>query len=66
MSGADLPAMSVTTSETNYCLEVTPCQEYVITVTPFSTFLDYMGPSKSTTESRIELSCLEVLGIGHG
>ena len=51
VSGADLSVLSVTTGKTNYCLKITPLQEYNITVTPFSTSLGYVGPSHNTTDS---------------
>ena len=51
VSGADLSVLSVTTGKTNYCLKITPLQEYVITVTPFSTSLGYVGPSHTATDS---------------
>ena len=49
VSGADLSPLAITTNETKFCLELTPCQEYTVTVTPFSTSPDYTGASKSKT-----------------
>ena len=49
VSGADLSPVVITTNETKYYLELTLCQEYNVTVTPFLTFLDYTGASKSKT-----------------
>ena len=48
VSGANWPLVTVTTSDTNYCLELTLCQEYTITVTPFSISPGYVGTSNST------------------
>ena len=50
VEGADISILNVTTSETHYCLdELTPCQKYNITVTPFSTSPYYVGASNRTT-----------------
>ena len=48
VKGADSLSLSVTTSDTKYCLGLSPCQEYAITVTPFSTSPNYVGASNST------------------
>ena len=48
VSGADSPSFTITTSDTKYCPELSPCQEYTITVTPFSTFPDYVDSSNKT------------------
>ena len=47
-SGVDLPPLNLTTKDTQHCPELTPCQEYKFTVTPFSTFPNYTGASNST------------------
>ena len=51
VSGPDLPVLTKTTKDTQYCTELTPCKQYNITVTPFSTFPDYTGASNSTNDT---------------
>ena len=51
VGGAELSPLSITTSETRYCLNLAPCQEYNITVTPLSTSPDYAGTSNRTTDA---------------
>ena len=54
VSGANSsPLNPVTTSDTKYWPELTPCQEYTITVIPFSTSHDYVGASNSTNTTII-------------
>ena len=48
VSGANSPLVTVTTSDTKHCLELTSCQEYTLTVTPFSISPDYVGTSNNT------------------
>ena len=43
VSGVDISPLTATISGTQYCPELTPCQEYTITVTPFSTSPNYVG-----------------------
>ena len=49
VSEAGLSLLNVTTNETQYCTELTPCQEYTVTVTPFSTFPNYTADSNDVT-----------------
>ena len=51
VSGADLSPLNATTNETKYCPELTLCLQYTITVTPFSTFPDYVGMSTTITNT---------------
>ena len=48
VSGTNSLPLTFTTSGVKYCPELTPCQEYTITVVPFSTLPDYVGASNST------------------
>ena len=41
----------ITTSETQDCPELTLCQEYTVTVTPFSTSPDYIGDNTTVTNT---------------
>ena len=50
LSGADQTTLNTTTNETSDCPTITPCQEFNITVTPFSPSLGYVGASNSTTD----------------
>ena len=49
VSKVGVSPLNVTTNETQYCTELTPCQEYIVTVTPFSTFPKYTAGSNSVT-----------------
>ena len=51
LSGEDLSPLTITINETQYCPELTPCQEYTVTVTPFSTFPYYVGMSTTITNA---------------
>ena len=51
VGGANLSPINAITSEAQYCIELTPCQEYTVTVTPFSTSPDYTGNSASITDT---------------
>ena len=51
VGGVNLSPMNATTSETQYCLELTPCLEYTVSVTPFSTSPEYTGTSNSVTDA---------------
>ena len=53
VSGEDISPLTATTSETHYCPELTPCQEYTITVTPFSTSPNYVGMNTTITNTTI-------------
>ena len=46
-----LSDLIATTNETEYCPELTPCQEYTVTVTPFSTSPDYVGTYTTITNT---------------
>ena len=48
LGGADLPLLIIPTNDTQYCLKLTPCWKYIITVTPFSTNPGYVGVSNNT------------------
>ena len=50
LSGADQTTLNTTTTETNDCPAITPCQEFIIIVTPFSPSLGYVGANNSTTD----------------
>ena len=49
VSKADWSHLNVTTNEAEYCTELTPCQEYTVTITPFSTSPNYTGASNTVT-----------------
>ena len=49
VSEAGLSFLNVTTNETQYCTKLTSCQEYIVTVTPFSTFPKYTADSNNVT-----------------
>ena len=51
VGGANLSPIYAITSEVEYCTELTPCQEYTVTVTPVSTSPDYTGNSSSVTDT---------------
>ena len=51
VSGDNLLALNHTTNESNFCLEITLCQEYNVTVTPFSTFPDYIGARSTVSRT---------------
>ena len=51
VSGTDLSPLYATISKTQFCPELTPCQEYTATVTPFSTSPDYTGNSTTITDT---------------
>ena len=51
VSGADSSSLNVMTNETHHCTELIPCQEYTVTVTPFSTAPDYTGNSMTITDN---------------
>lgn len=43
LTGPGVLPFTITTTDCQHCPEFTPCQEYTITVTPFSTSPDYTG-----------------------
>ena len=50
VSGADLLPLTITTNETQYCVEsIAHCQEYTFAVNPFSTSLEYIGGNVAIT-----------------
>lgn len=50
LRGEDQTTVNTTTTKTSACPTITPCQEFIITVTPFSPSLGYVGASNSTTD----------------
>ena len=52
VDGTESSSQTITTIETQHCLyDLTPCQEYIITVIPFSTSSDYVGASNSIMDT---------------
>ena len=64
VSGANLLSFTIQTSETQYCPELIPCQEYTVTVTPFSSSPDYKGASSTITYTAPGGTIIRVLNKG--